>query len=207
VCCEGRNSFINDGLRVWDSYKNTVSNNTVNEKPLIYLENSNDKIVGDAGQIILIECDNITIQHQELSKTDVGIELWDTHNCLIYDNNISKTYNGLFINYHSSNNTIKDNNISDTSIGIWFLEESSNNIIQDNFLSGREFVDLYYKYSPSTANLIAKHKPLRLIVQINLTPFVVFSYSMVHFGPIVTGGILLLILVLPTFFIYVTRRR
>jgi len=62
---------------------------------------------------------------------------------------------------------------------------------------GRKFVDLYYKYSPFVANLIAKQKSLRVIVQINLTPFVVFSYSMVHLGPIFTGGILILVLVFP----------
>jgi uncharacterized delta-60 repeat protein len=64
---------------------------------------------------------------------------------------------------------------------------------------GRKFVDFYYKYSPFVANLIAKQKSLRVIVQINLTPFVVFSYSMVHLGPLVTGGILILVLVFPIF--------
>ena len=72
---------------------------------------------------------------------------------------------------------------------------------------GREFVNLYYKYSPFVANIIAKNKSLRVIAQINLTPFVVFSYSMVHLGPIVTGGIFLLVLILPIFFMSTLRRR
>lgn len=72
---------------------------------------------------------------------------------------------------------------------------------------GRELVRLYYKYSPYVANIIAKHKPLGVIVRINLTPFVVFSYSMIHLGPIVTGVILLLILMLPFFFMSTPRRR
>jgi hypothetical protein len=71
---------------------------------------------------------------------------------------------------------------------------------------GREFVDLYYKNSPFIANIIARNSALRVIVQINLTPFVVFSYSMVHLGPIVTGGTLLLILVLPFFLLHFCRR-
>jgi len=62
---------------------------------------------------------------------------------------------------------------------------------------GREFVDLYYKYSPFIADLIAKKKSLRVIFQINLTPFVVLCYSMVHLGPIVTGGLLILVLLFP----------
>lgn len=72
---------------------------------------------------------------------------------------------------------------------------------------GRELVDLYYKYSPSVANVIARSKPLKVLVRIHLTPIIVLSYSMVYLGPIVTGGVLLCILVLPIFIIYVSRRR
>jgi uncharacterized delta-60 repeat protein len=74
---------------------------------------------------------------------------------------------------------------------------------RDKFLMsnklGREFVELYYKYSPFVANFIAKHKVLKLIVQVNLLSLVIFSYSMVNFGPIATGGILLLIIMIPIF--------
>jgi hypothetical protein len=75
---------------------------------------------------------------------------------------------------------------------------------------GTELVNLYYKYSPSVANLILRHKILKVPVQINLFPFVVFSYSMVHLGSVLTGGILLLIFVLPIFlisFLYRDMRR
>jgi len=71
---------------------------------------------------------------------------------------------------------------------------------------GREFVDYYYKYSPSVANIIARSKPLKVIVRIHLVPIIVLSYSMVHFGPIATGVILVLILILPIFLILFHRR-
>ncbi len=64
---------------------------------------------------------------------------------------------------------------------------------------GRECVDLYKKYSPFVANRVAKHKAMRLFIQVNLTSLVIFSYSMVHLGPIATAGILLLILAIPLF--------
>ena len=86
------------------------------------------------------------------------------------------------------------------------LKDFRDKFLMSNKL-GREFVELYYKYSPFIANLIAKHKVLKLIVQVNLLSLVIFSYSMVNFGPITTGGILLLILVLPIFFMSVLRRR
>jgi len=71
---------------------------------------------------------------------------------------------------------------------------------------GREFVDQYYKYSPFAADLIERHKALRIVVQINLFPVVVFCYSIIHFGPFVTGVIIFLIVVIPIFFMLFIRR-
>jgi hypothetical protein len=72
---------------------------------------------------------------------------------------------------------------------------------------GRTLVNIYYKYSPFVANFIAKHKALRIAVRINLLPFVAFSYSMVHFGPIITAVILVFIFMFPLFFIAFWRKR
>ena len=72
---------------------------------------------------------------------------------------------------------------------------------------GRKLVELYYKHSPYFADLIVKHKALKVVVRINLLPFVVFSYSMVHFGPIVTAIMLVLIFALPIFLISFFRKK
>jgi len=56
------NAFVNNGLTVRRSYFNAVENNTVNGKPLVYLENkSNFRIQADAGQVVLVRCDNIKV--------------------------------------------------------------------------------------------------------------------------------------------------
>ena len=67
------NSFVNDGLYVYKSYKNNVSNNTVNGKPLVYFENGMDIYIDEAGQVILIGCENITIMNQKINDTDIAI--------------------------------------------------------------------------------------------------------------------------------------
>jgi uncharacterized delta-60 repeat protein len=72
---------------------------------------------------------------------------------------------------------------------------------------GGELVNLYYKYSPFVAYLIARHKALKIVVQINLLPFVALSYSMVHFGPIITTIILGFIYILPIFLVSFCRRK
>ena len=72
---------------------------------------------------------------------------------------------------------------------------------------GRRLIDFYYKYSPFFADLIAKHKGLKVAVRINLLPLVVFSYSMVHLGPIITMVTFIFIFVLPIFLILFYWRR
>jgi parallel beta-helix repeat protein len=49
------NTFSEDGLSVYDSYHNTVANNTVNGKPLVYLEEESNQRITDAGQVILVQ--------------------------------------------------------------------------------------------------------------------------------------------------------
>jgi uncharacterized repeat protein (TIGR02543 family) len=73
---------------------------------------------------------------------------------------------------------------------------------------GRKLVELYYRYSPSIAHFIARHKVLKIAVRINLLPLIMFSYSIVHFGPLATAIVLVFMLVFPILFIrfYPTRR-
>jgi len=72
---------------------------------------------------------------------------------------------------------------------------------------GHKLVELYYKYSPFVANLIAKHKGLKTEVRVSLFPLVAFSYSMLHFGPIITTFIFVSIFALPIFLIPFSRRK
>ena len=72
---------------------------------------------------------------------------------------------------------------------------------------GRKLVDLYYKYSPFVAELIIKHKALKAAVRINLLPLVAFSYSMLHFGPLITVVMLVSIFMLPIFLIPFFQRK
>jgi len=126
------NTFLLNGMFVLDSYNNKVTNNTVNGKPLVYLENVSDYVVEDAGQVIVINSKNITVENLNLSYASVGVEFWKTNNSKIINNNISSNnYCGIYL-YSSSRNNIANNNISSNN---WYgirLEYSSNNIITNN---------------------------------------------------------------------------
>ncbi len=66
---------------------------------------------------------------------------------------------------------------------------------------GRGFVEVYYKYSPVFADMIARNKVLKVAAQVNLMPLVILSLSMVHFGPAGTASILLIIFMAPVFLV------
>jgi len=117
------NSFFNDGFYVLFSYENTVTNNTINDKPLIYLEDKSDITIGNAenaGQVILINCNNISILNQEISHTTVGIELWDSHNCRILYNKISNNKEGIYL-FYSNDNLIQKNDFHDNERDAFFI--------------------------------------------------------------------------------------
>jgi len=134
-----KNEFINNGLFVEYSYGNIVEYNKVNGKPLVYLENESDKIIDNAGQVILVRCKKITVMNSKLTNTDIGIELWQSDNCLISNNNISSNkLDGIYL-WHSNNNSISNNIISLNKLyGIHIWWHSNNNSISNNNISSNE---------------------------------------------------------------------
>ncbi len=144
------NIFLNDDLYVYDSYQNTVFNNTVDGKPLIYLEDESDIIIDDlTGQIILINCVNISIQNQEFSNMIHSIELWGSNYCLIFGNTIVNNHFGIVLIY-SSYNTIVGNNISNNSYGIVLQSSGDNNTIFKNTIRNNGYGIALWEISNTT---------------------------------------------------------
>jgi parallel beta-helix repeat protein len=140
------NVFVNNGLYVDYSYQNTVENNIVNGKPLVYLENASDYTVTDAGQVILVNCDNITVERQDLSNAGVAIELWKTDNSKIVNNNINSNNHYSIWLEGSSNNNISNNNVSNNYGAIYLIVSNNNLITNNNVLNNR----IYFVYSSNT---------------------------------------------------------
>jgi parallel beta-helix repeat protein len=154
------NSFFNDGFCVWESYQNTVSNNTVNGKPLVYFEDESDKFIDyEVGQVILVNCNKITVENLNLSNTYVGIELWETDNSMIRNNDFSNNLIGIYL-YLSSGNTITANTISNSEYEGVYLRYSSGNTITGNTISDNEW-GIYLSQSKSntiTGNIISNNE-------------------------------------------------
>jgi parallel beta-helix repeat protein len=93
------------GIALYESHHNIFKNNTVNNKALIVLENVNDyTITEDAGQIILLGCNNITTSHQDLSNINRGLELDESNQCYVSDSTfIGDHYDGIYAVYSNDN--------------------------------------------------------------------------------------------------------
>ena len=179
------------GLNLQDSYNNIVLNNTVNGKPLLYLtDESNRRLNQDFGQIIIINCENITIENQNLYDVQTGIQLYRSKNCTIQNNSIthtdplrgdgieiiccenSKIVGNTFtyidaIRISSSNNTIISYNhiiICRTGIFLKYCDvcEISNNNIVNNSLC----IEFYFgsKNSIITMNNLIGNPPYALFI-------------------------------------------
>jgi len=128
------NEFINNGIFIVrsSSRDNIVKNNTINGLPIVYLEKQSDKIIQpNVGQIILMDCKNITVFSQLLDiKCEIGIELIRCNNCNVIKNHISNKYFGI-LSYYSDNNNIQVNLIENVTRGI-SMDKSDKNIISLN---------------------------------------------------------------------------
>ena len=143
-----QNTFEFDGLFIWNSYHNTVSDNTVNGKPLIYFEDESDMTVpGNAGQIILVNCNNILIENQDIKDTSVGIELWYSDNCEISRNILTHNKGNIYLrnaNYTRINqNTLISNKSYTFRHSLELRECVGNSITQNDFSSTVEYQRLF----------------------------------------------------------------
>jgi parallel beta-helix repeat protein len=131
------NVFTDDGIYLYGSFNNSVVNNTVNGKPLVYLENERDAIIDkDAGQIVMIKCDNITVKNQDISNTKVGIYLELTNNCSLLDNYISNNDYGIRLRT-SNNNKITNNTLSNNEYGLYSYISSDNSIVNNLLMKNK----------------------------------------------------------------------
>ncbi len=128
------NTFIGCGILLWDSYNNSFQGDTVNYKPLVYLEGAENIVIDyEAGQIVIVKSSNITIKEQKIENTTVAIELWKTNNTIIANSTLTKNLIGVGI-YNSTFNTVYGNNITSNKYGLELIYSNNNTIYLNNFI-------------------------------------------------------------------------
>jgi parallel beta-helix repeat protein len=118
------NTLYKGGIRIRNSYNNFLSDNYVNGKPIVFLKNESNKLLNqDYGQVIIANCENITIENQYIYDIDDGIHVYQSHNCDIINNKVT-------------------HNDSDGSIGILVISSENINILNNSlsYLDGIEIL-------------------------------------------------------------------
>jgi len=146
------NILIGCSLYAHSASQNTITNNTIDGKPIIYLNGATDQILEGAptGQIILENCLNMKVKNYDLSNiVKVGIQLLCTNSSEISNYKGSIRLENSFYNLitrsscveialdSSSNNTITRNTVKnsealDYSSGIEFGSSHYNTVTENN---------------------------------------------------------------------------
>ena len=128
-------SIIGETLEYWNTH--TVDNeNTIDGKEFIYWNDRNsDTVPLKCGQIILVDCTNVTVEAQKIENCHNGITLAYSSFNNISDNDCSWNEGSGICLYRSSFNTITWNECEDNNYGV-FLSKSNFNTIRNNSCSG-----------------------------------------------------------------------
>ncbi|MHA1217737.1 MAG: right-handed parallel beta-helix repeat-containing protein [Candidatus Heimdallarchaeaceae archaeon] len=131
------NTFTNCGLRIYidtiDAFLSyTIENNWVNGKKLGFYTNLDSTIISEPnyGQLILVNCTNVTVRDQTINSASIGLFL---HSCIysvIINNTFSDNSDSIILHF-SINSTIANNTCSTWNSGVE-LHSSGNSIITNN---------------------------------------------------------------------------
>jgi parallel beta-helix repeat protein len=146
----------------WQAINDIDASNTVDGKPVYYWTNEHDKTVPlDAGCVILIYCNDITVENLNIKNNLNGILLLDTNGTRISKNNITacsghlwEYYGGDIMGFFGcSNNIITLNNLTSSDQCILFEWPSNNNVISWNTVANCTLAyGIYINSSNSTVS-------------------------------------------------------
>ena len=154
------NILIGNGIMVegnsvenWETHTISLSN-SVNGKAIYYFKGqSGVTIPYDAGQIILANCTNITIENQELSNCSAGIQLGYSSYNKISENCISYNPHVGVLLFHSNGNTISDSNIFEfNKVGIELWYSNSTIISSNNITVNDEGINIHSSWANKISN-------------------------------------------------------
>ncbi len=138
------NNFEDTGLFLHGTQLNQfiqkkVTNNFVNQDPLIFWQNNvSGTVPASAGQVILVNCTSVLVTSQDISQASVGIQIHFSSNITIQENVLSSHRYGIYLR-ESDNCTILSNNVTSTIYYAISLSYSHNHSIAGNRLIGNSY--------------------------------------------------------------------
>lgn len=151
------NATAGDTIKVWAGtyFENVLVNKTVT---LIGNGTTNTTIDGGGvGDVVYITEDWVNVSDFQINNSgtnwgDAGIEIYDSTNSKIEDNNCSNNGYGIYL-YFSSSNTLVNNNCSNTNIG-FDLDNSPNNTLVNNTCNSNNYHGISLSHSSNYNTLV-----------------------------------------------------
>jgi len=121
-------------LEHWNTHDIDTSN-TVDGSPVYYLKNEDDvKVPSDAGQVILANCADVTIEGLDINEVFGGVVIGFSDDISIANNELSQNQMGIFL-WRSHNNVLTQNTISNNEFGIELGSSEDNVIYRNRFIN------------------------------------------------------------------------
>ncbi len=153
------NIFTNCGLYIYeytiDSYLSyVIENNWVNGKKLGFYTNLESTIIAESvyGQLIFINCTNVTVRDQILNNATTGLFLYSCTYSSIINNTCSNGDVGILLYYSSSSTVINNTCSNNNDVGILLYYSSSSTVINNTCNNGYIGISLYYSSSSTVSN-------------------------------------------------------
>ncbi len=136
-----------NNLTDWNSHSIDTSN-TVNGKPIYYWKNRSSGSVPDgAGQVILANCTDVTVDEQNISDCSVGIQIGFSDDNTVTNNIVSSNFlgprkempSGIYLKESTNNMIINNPSVSNNSGKGILLLDSSHNMVMNNTASNNEY--------------------------------------------------------------------
>ncbi len=113
------NTFFGGGIGIYESFSSTIQNNTLDTKPIIYLQNEIDEVIDGTpyGQVIMADCDNVNITAGSFTE---GIVVAHSADCTIVNVSITNASDGIYLLDASRCNLSRCNITNSSRSGIYF---------------------------------------------------------------------------------------
>ena len=150
------NQLFNTGFSLQsepnDLKTNVFDNNSVNGKPVYIHIWENDTTIShnDAGQVIIVDCHNVTIENIKISNATIGIAIGYSSDLIIRNNTLTNINRGG-ISLHADNSDVYNNSFVNCSYGCYLEGGDDFYIHHNNFIK-------CYKHDQPAISWVKKHQ-------------------------------------------------